>query len=66
VIRGKTSVVASRSRQGGLVLHTLYFADEVRTRRSVEKADGPATRPEEMKLARRLVEVFRPPGTRAS
>jgi DNA end-binding protein Ku len=60
VIRGKENVVAIRSYQGGLVLHTLYFADEVRDFDEIAPGKGPVRR-EEMRLALRLVEALRRP-----
>jgi len=55
VMRGKENLVAIRADAGGLVLHTLFFADEVRERPSVAQ-DAGQSRPEEIKLARRLID----------
>jgi DNA end-binding protein Ku len=60
VIRGKTSLVAIRALQDGLVLHTLYFAEEVRDFGAVAKG-GAAPRTEEIKLARRLISELKVP-----
>ena len=60
VIRGKENLIAIRAYRGGLVLHTLYFADEVRDFGEIDKAKGPVQR-EELKLALRLVEALRQP-----
>jgi DNA end-binding protein Ku len=60
VIRGKENLVAIRAYRGGLVLHTLYFADEVRDFDEVDTGKGPVRR-DEMKLALRLVEALRQP-----
>jgi DNA end-binding protein Ku len=60
VMRGKENLVAIRAYRGGLVLHTLYFADEVRDFGEIEVGKGPVRR-EELKLALRLVEALRRP-----
>ena len=60
VMRGKENLVAIRAYQGGLVLHTLYFADEVRDFREIETGKGTIRR-EEMQLALRLIETLRRP-----
>ena len=46
VIRGKENLIAIRAYRGGLVLHTLYFADEVRDFGEIDKAKGPVQREE--------------------
>jgi DNA end-binding protein Ku len=58
VTRGKETVVAIRAYRGGLVLHKLYFADEVRDFGEIVTGNG-RVRPEELQLARRLVEALR-------
>jgi DNA end-binding protein Ku len=60
VMRGKENLVAIRAYQRGLILHTLYFADEIRDFTEIELGKG-AVRPEEMQLALRLVEALRRP-----
>ncbi len=60
VTRGKENLVAVRTFQGGLVLHHLYFADEVRDYGEIDTGKGPARR-EELKLALRLVEALKRP-----
>jgi DNA end-binding protein Ku len=60
VMRGKENLVAIRAYQGGLVLHTLHFADEVRDFREIATGKG-AVRREEMQLALRLIETLRRP-----
>jgi DNA end-binding protein Ku len=60
VMRGKENLVAIRAYQRGLILHTLYFADEVRDFEEIETGKG-AVRREEMQLALRLVETLRRP-----
>jgi DNA end-binding protein Ku len=60
VMRGKENLVAIRAYQGGLILHTLYFADEVRDFGEIAIGRGAARR-EEKQLALRLVEALRRP-----
>jgi DNA end-binding protein Ku len=60
VMRGKEHVVAIRANRGGLALHTLYFADEVRDFTEIEIGRGPVRR-EERELALRLVETLKRP-----
>ena len=55
VMRGKENLVAIRAVDGVLILHTLFFADEVRPRPTVS-AETRQWRPDEVKLARRLIE----------
>src|SRR5437762_11029930 len=40
VMRGKESLVLIRPAQGGLMLHTMYFADEVRSFGEIEKGES--------------------------
>ena len=56
VMRGKESLVLIRSAQGGLMLHTMYFADEVRDFGEVDKGASAKVRENELKLALQLVE----------
>jgi DNA end-binding protein Ku len=65
VMRGKENLVLIRPAQKGLMLHTMYFADEIRDFGEVEKGDEAKLKPGEMELAERLVgeltsEAFRP------
>ena len=60
VTRGKESLVAVRAYREGLVLHQLYFADEVRDYGEIDTGKGPVRR-EEVKLALRLVEALKRP-----
>jgi DNA end-binding protein Ku len=55
VMRGKENLVAIRAVDGLLLLHTLFFADEVRPRPASAR-ETRASRPEEVKLARQLIE----------
>mgnify|MGYP000229960542 CR=1 FL=1 len=56
VMRGKESLVLIRARQDGLVLHTLYFADEIRDFGEIDKGAGVRVREGELELAVQLVE----------
>jgi DNA end-binding protein Ku len=56
VMRGKESLVLIRSAQDGLMLHTMYFADEVRDFGEIDKGKSAKLREGELDLALRLVE----------
>jgi len=65
VMRGKENVVLIRASQEGLMLHTMYFADEIRDFGEVDKGEDAKVKPGELELAHRLVkelssESFRP------
>jgi DNA end-binding protein Ku len=65
VMRGKENLVLIRAAQEGLMLHTMYFADEVRDFGEVDKGDDTKVKPGELELAERLVkelstEKFKP------
>lgn len=65
VMRGKESLVLIRPGGPGLVLHTLYYRDEIRDAREVDRGSAVKPRDSERKLALRLVEelsedAFRP------
>lgn len=55
LMRGKENLVAVRAVDGSLILHTLFFADEVRERPRVSR-DKARVRAPEVQLARRLIE----------
>jgi DNA end-binding protein Ku len=55
VMRGKESLVLIRPAQGGLMLHTMYFADEVRDFGEVDKGEGAKIRDGELELAEKLI-----------
>lgn len=55
-MRGKESLVLIRPAQKGLMLHFMYFADEVRDFSEVDKGDDAKIRPGEMELANRLID----------
>jgi DNA end-binding protein Ku len=56
VMRGKESLVLIRPSGDGLMLHTMYFADEVRDFGEIDKGKDAAIKPGELQLAQRLVE----------
>jgi DNA end-binding protein Ku len=65
VMRGKENLVLIRPSQRGLMLHTMYFADEVRDFGEVDKGEDAKLKPGELELAERLLseltsEAFRP------
>lgn len=53
--RGKEQLVLLRAVDGGLVLHTLYYADEVRPLAEIVPPAAAKPKPAEVDLARRLV-----------
>src|SRR5262249_2071847 len=55
VMRGKENLVLIRASQEGLMLHTMYFADEIRDFGEVDKGENAKLKPGEMELAQRLV-----------
>ncbi len=56
VMRGKESLVLVRPAQGGLMLHTMYFSDEVRDFGEVDKGESAKIKPGELDLALRLID----------
>ncbi len=56
VMRGKESLVLIRSAQDGLMLHTMYFADEVRDFGEVDKGQSAKIKGGEMELAQQLID----------
>ena len=55
VMRGKESLVLIRPADKGLMLHTMYFADEVRDFGEVDKGEGAKIREGELQLAEKLI-----------
>jgi len=55
VMRGKENIVLIRPAQNGLMLHTMYFADEIRDFGEVDKGEDAKVKPGELELAQRLV-----------
>ena len=56
VMRGKESLVLIRAAQDGLMLHTMYFADEVRSFAEIERGKDAKFRDAEMGLALKLID----------
>ena len=56
VMRGKESLVLIRAAQGGLMLHTMYFADEVRAFTDVDKGESAKINDGELDLAIKLID----------
>jgi DNA end-binding protein Ku len=56
VMRGKESLVLIRSAGGGLMLHTMYFADEVRDFGEIDRGQSAKIKPGEMELALQLID----------
>ena len=56
VMRGKESLVLVRAAQGGLMLHTMYFADEIRDFGEIDKGEQATLKPGEVQLAKMLIE----------
>lgn len=54
--RGKQQLVLLRQADQGLVLHTLFYADEVRSFEDVDLGDEVATKPAEVDLAVKLID----------
>src|SRR5262245_19454908 len=61
VMRGKESLVLIRPAQDGLMLHTMYFADEVRDFGEVDKGQSAKIRDGELDLAVRLIDDLSQP-----
>jgi DNA end-binding protein Ku len=53
--RGKTTPIAIRRHQGGLLLQRLYFADEVYNAAEIDRGADPKIRDQERTLAERLI-----------
>jgi len=56
VMRGKESLVLVRPAQGGLMLHTMYFGDEVRAFGEIDKGESAKIKEGELELAERLID----------
>src|SRR5689334_14448933 len=55
VMRGKENLVLIRAARNGLMLHTMYFADEVRDFGEIDKGEEAKLKPGELDLAQRLL-----------
>ncbi len=56
VMRGKESLVLVRAAQGGLMLHTMYFADEVRSFSEIDRGESAKIKAGELELALQLID----------
>ena len=56
VMRGKESLVLIRPARGGLMLHTMYFADEVRDFGEIDRGQSAKIKPGELDLALQLID----------
>ena len=56
VMRGKESLVLIRPSSDGLMLHTMFFSDEVRSFGEIGKGEGAKIRDGEMDLAQQLID----------
>ena len=56
IMRGKESLVLVRPAQDGLMLHTMYFADEVRDFGEIDKGKSAKVQEREGELARKLID----------
>jgi DNA end-binding protein Ku len=56
VMRGKESLVLIRPSSDGLMLHTMFFSDEVRSFGEIDKGAGAKIRDGEMDLAQQLID----------
>jgi DNA end-binding protein Ku len=56
VMRGRENLVVLRSAQNGLMLHAMYFADEVRDFSEIEKGESAKISSAETNLAMRLID----------
>jgi DNA end-binding protein Ku len=56
VLHGKEHLVVLRAAEHGLVLHTAFFADEVRDQREIDQGGTVSLRDAEMTLARKLID----------
>jgi DNA end-binding protein Ku len=56
VSRGKEQLVLIRPYENGLVMHTAYYADEIRDFDQIPKGDSARVRAEELKLSQGLIE----------
>ncbi|PYM04180.1 MAG: Ku protein [Candidatus Rokuibacteriota bacterium] len=56
VMRGKENLVLIRPAQGGLMLHSMFFGDEVRDFGEVDKGESAKLKSGELELAERLID----------
>jgi DNA end-binding protein Ku len=58
VIRGKESLMLIRAAQGGLMMHAMYFAEEVRNFGEIDKGSAAKIKEGELQLALQLVSAL--------
>ena len=56
VMRGKENLVLIRPAQKGLMLHAMYFGDEVRDFDEIDKGENAKVKPNELQLAEKLID----------
>jgi DNA end-binding protein Ku len=56
IMRGKESLVVIRPAQGGLMLHTMYFSDEIRNFDEIDKGQSAKVKDGELQLAVHLID----------
>ena len=61
VMRGKESLVLIRPAQNGLMMHTMFFQDEVRDFGEIDKGSDATVRPGELDLALKLIDELANP-----
>jgi len=61
VMRGKESLVVIRPAQSGLMMHTMFFQDEVRDFGEIDKGSDATVRPGELDLALKLIDELANP-----
>jgi DNA end-binding protein Ku len=59
--RGRQQLVVLRESRGGLMMHALYYADEVRSFEEIDRGDGVDVKPGELDLAVQLIEQLASP-----
>jgi DNA end-binding protein Ku len=59
--RGRQSLVLLREAQGGLMMHTLFYADEVRDFSEIDRGESVSIKPGEVDLAIQLIEQLAVP-----
>ena len=64
--RGRQQLVLLRQAQGGLMMHSLFYADEVRDFSEVDRGESVAVKPGEVDLAVQLIEQLGVPAFDAS
>jgi len=56
VMRGKENLVLIRPSQKGLMLHAMYFGDEIRDFDEIDKGENAKVKPNELQLAEKLID----------